>query len=183
MIRLAAAALVTVVVGIPLAILPAAPVTWLTVVALAIGTTGALVLSVTLVTAGASLALIAYAVALALARPAADPIASVVLGSTLVLLLALVHFGRRIDDAVVGPGVVAGQIRHWMAIVALGVAGAVVLTLGGAVLGPALVGATLPVVVVAAALGALLAVAGVISLVTAPRDSSVAAPPAARKGQ
>jgi hypothetical protein len=53
MIRLAAAALVTVVVGIPLAILPAAPVTWLTVVALAIGTTGALVLSVTLVTAGA----------------------------------------------------------------------------------------------------------------------------------
>ena len=74
-----------------------------------------------------------------MARPAADPIASVVLGSTLVLLLALVHFGRRIDDAVVGPGVGAGQIRHWMAIVALGVAGAVVLTLGGAV-GPALVG-------------------------------------------
>ena len=174
MIRLAAAALVTVVVGIPLAILPAAPVTWLTVVALAIGTTGALVLSVALVTAGASLAL---------ARPAADPITSVVFGSTLVLLLALVHFGRRIDDAVVGPGVVAGQIRHWMAIVALGVAGAVVLTLGGAVLGPALVGATLPVVVAAAALGTLLAVAGVISLVTAPRDSSVVAPPVARKGQ
>jgi hypothetical protein len=183
MIRLAAAALVTVVVGIPLAILPTAPVTWLTVVALAIGTTGALVLSVALVTAGASLALIAYAVALALARPAADPIASVVLGGTLVLLLALVHFGSRIDGAVVGPGVVAGQIRHWMAIVALGGAGAVALTLGGAVLGPALVGATLPVVVVAAALGALLAVAGVISLVTAPRGSSVAATPTARKGQ
>jgi type II secretory pathway component PulJ len=45
------------------------------------------------------------------------------------------------------------------------------------------VGATLPVVVVAAALGALLAVAGVISLVTAPRDSSVAATPAARNGE
>jgi hypothetical protein len=181
MIRLAVAALVTVVVGIPLAILPTAPVTWLTVVALAIGTTGALVLSVTLVTAGASLALIAYAVALALARPAADPLASVVLGGTLVLLLALVHFGSRIDGAVVGPRVVAGQIRHWMAIAALGVAGAAVLTLGGAVLGPALVGATLPVVVVAAGLGALLAVAGVIALVTAPRDSPVAATPAGRK--
>jgi hypothetical protein len=183
MIRLAAAALVTVVVGIPLAILPAAPVTWLAVVALAVGATGALALSVTLVTAGASLALVAYAVALALARPAADPIASVVFGGTLVLLLALVHFASRIDDAVVGPGVLAGQIRHWMAIVALGVAAAAVLTMGGAVLGPALVGATLPVVVVAAALGALLAVAGVISLVTAPRDSSVTTTPAARKGE
>jgi hypothetical protein len=183
MIRLAVAALVTVVVGIPLVILPAAPVSWLTAVALAIGTTGALVLSVSLVTVSASLALIAYAVALALARPAANPIASVVLGGTLVLLLALVHFGRRIDGAVVGPGVVAAQIRHWLATVALGVAGAAVLTLGGAVLGPALVGATLPVVVVAAALGAVLVVAGVISLVTAPRDSPVAATPAARKGQ
>lgn len=183
MIRLATAALVAILVGIPLAILPAAPVTWLAVVALVIGTIGALVLSVAFVTAGASLTLIAYAVALALARPAADPIASVVLGGTLVLLLALVHFANRIEGAVVGPGVVAGQIRHWLAIVALGVAAAAALTLGGAALGPALVGATLPVVVVAAALGALLAVAGVISLVTAPRDSSVAATPAARKGE
>ncbi len=140
-------------------------------------------LSVSLVTASASLALIAYAVALTMARPAADPLTCVVLGGTLVLLLALVHVRHAVMAPLVGPGVVAAQIRHWLAMVALGVAGAAVLTLGGAVLGPALVGATLPVVVVAAALGALLAVAGVISLVTAPRDSSVAAPPAARKGQ
>ena len=105
---------------------------------------GALTLSVSLVTAGASLALIAYAVALTLARPAADPLASVAFGGTLVLLLALVHFAARIDGAVVGPGVLAGQIRHWMVIVALGVAAAAVLTLGGAVLAPLLVGATLP---------------------------------------
>jgi hypothetical protein len=173
MMRLAAVTLVAVVTGIPLAILPAAPVTWLSVVALVIGGIGALALSVTLVTAGASLSLIAYAVALALARPAADPIASVVLGGTLVLLLALVHFAGRIDGAVVGPGVVAGQIRHWLVIVALGVAAAAVLMTAGAMLGPALAGATLPVVVVAAALGAVLTVAGAISLVTAPKGSPV----------
>jgi hypothetical protein len=37
------------------------------------------------------------------------------------------------------------------------------------VVGPVLLGASLPVVVVAAALGAALTVAGVIALVTAPR--------------
>ena len=121
--------------------------------------------------------------ALTLARPAADPLASVAFGGTLVLLLALVHFAARIEGAVVGPGVLAGQIRHWMVIVALGVAAAAVLTLGGAVLAPLLVGATLPVVVVAAALGAVLTVAGVISLVTAPRSSQVASPPAHRGGE
>jgi hypothetical protein len=177
MIRLAAVVLVGIIVGIPLAIVPAAPVTWLAVATLVVGTIGAFARSVPLVTAGASLSLIAYAVALTLAGPAADPIASVVFGGTLVLLLALVHFAGRIEGAVVGPGVLAGQIRHWMVIVALGVAAAAVLTLGGAVLAPLLVGATLPVVVVAAALGAVLTVAGVISLVTAPQSSPAARPP------
>jgi hypothetical protein len=74
-----------------------------------------------------------------------------------------------------GPGVVAAQIRHWLAIVGLGVAAAAGLTLVGSVLGPVLIGATLPVVVVAAALGAALTVAGVIALVTAPRGTADAA--------
>jgi hypothetical protein len=58
------------------------------------------------------------------------------------------------------------QIRHWLATVAAGVVAAAVLTAGGALLGPALVGATLPMLAVAATLGALLAVAGVIALTT-----------------
>ena len=171
MIRLAIATLVVLVVGIPLAILPAAPISWLAVAAAATGGVGVLALSVSLVTASATLSLIGYALALSWARPDADPVVSVILGSALVLVLALTHFARRSEGAMLGPGVMAGLIRHWLAIVGFGVVAAVVLTLGGVVLGAALVGASLPVVVVAAALGAALTVAGVIALVTTARDA------------
>jgi len=87
-----------------------------------------------------------------------------------VLLLALVHFDRRAHGADLGPEVVATQVRQWLVIVALGVAAAVGLTAGGVVLGSTLRGATLPVIVVAAALGAVMTTAGVIALVTARRD-------------
>lgn len=166
MMRLAAAVLVGVLVAFPVAALPAAPVTWLAIVALAVGGAGVIVLSVTLVTIGAALALIGYAVALVLARPAIDPVAASGFGATSVLLLALVHFAARVQGAALGPAVVAAQIRHWLATIAAGVVAAAVLTAGGALLGPALVGATLPMLAVAATLGALLAVAGVIALTT-----------------
>jgi len=172
MIRLAIAVLVALVVGTPLAILPAAPVSWLAVVAAATGGVGVIALSVPLVTAGASLSLLGYALALSWAQQATDPVVAVVLGGALVLLLALTYFARRSEGAWLGPGVVAGLIRHWLAIVGLGIAAAAVLTLGGVVLGPVLVGASLPVVVVAAALGAALTVAGVIALVTIPRGAA-----------
>src|SRR5262249_2897263 len=64
MIRLAIATLVVLVVGIPLAILPAAPISWLAVAAAATGGVGVLALSVSLVTASATLSLIGYALAL-----------------------------------------------------------------------------------------------------------------------
>jgi hypothetical protein len=178
MMRLAALVLVAVVAGIPLEILAAAPVTWLAGAALSVGGVGALALSMSFVTAGAALALIAYTLALTAGRPAADPIVSVVFGGTLVLLLALVHFAGRVDGALIGRGVIAGQLRRWLGIVALGVVAAGGLAAGGAVLGPILVGATLPIVVVAAALGSLLTVAGVIALVTAPSGTAAAAPKA-----
>jgi hypothetical protein len=174
MIRLAIAVLVALIVGTPLAILPAAPVSWFAVAAVATGGVGVLALSVSLVTASASLSLVAYALALTWARPVADPVVSVVFGGALVLVLALTHFARGSEGAMLGPGVIAGLIRHWLGIVGLGIAAAAVLTLGGAVLGPALVGASLPVVVVAAALGAALTVAGVIALVTASRGTDAA---------
>jgi hypothetical protein len=89
-----------------------------------------------------------------------------VFGATLVLLLALVHFAARVHGAALGRAVVAGQIRHWLAVVAAGMVTAAGLTAGGALLGPVLGGATLPMVVVTAALGALLTAAGVITLTT-----------------
>ena len=170
MLRLAAGVLVAMLVAIPLAVLPAAPVTWLAMPALGVGGAGVIALSVPMVTAGASLALIAYAVALVIAGPAVDPIAAVALGAALVLLLALVHFAGRVQGAALGPAVIAAQVRHWLVIVALGVAAAAGLTTGGVVLGPTLRSASLPVVVIAAALGALMTTAGVIALVTARKD-------------
>lgn len=166
MMRLAAAALVAVLVAFPVAARPAAPITWLAVVALAVGGVGVSVLSVTLVTVGGALALITYALALVLAQPAIDPIAAMVFGATLVLLLALVHFAAHVRGAIRGRAVVAGQIRRWLAVVAAGVVTAAGLTAGSALLGPVLGGATLPMVVVTAALGALLTAAGVIALTT-----------------
>ena len=176
MIRLAAAVLLLLVVAFPLAVLPLAPVTWLAGAALGVGGAGVALLSVGIVTTGAALAVIAYALALVIAQPAPDPLTAGALGATLVVLLALVHLGGRVQRAAVGAGVMAGQARQWAGVAATGVLAAAAVTLGGAALGPTLRGATLPVVVAAAALGVLLAGAGVIALVTARED----APPADR---
>lgn len=166
MMRLAAAILMAVLIAFPLSVLSGPPVTWLAVPALVVGGAGVVALSVPLVTAGASLALIAYTVALVIARAAVDPVAAIAFGATLVLLLALVHFAGHLRGAAVAVSVIASQIGHWLVVVAVGVVVAVVLTAGGAALGGAFRGAALPVVVVAAALGALLTAAGVIALVT-----------------
>ena len=167
MLHLAALVLVAVLVAIPLTVLPAAPVTWLAILAFGVGGAGVIVRSRPIVTAGASLALITYAVALVTAEAVVDPVAAVAFGSTLVLLLALVHLSARVHDAAIGPAVMAVQIRHWLVIVALGVVAAIGLTAAAVVLGATLGGASLPLVVVAAALGGLMTTAGVIALVTA----------------
>jgi len=172
MMRLAAAILVAVLAALPLTVLPSPPVTWLAVSALVVGGAGVVALSVPLVTAGASLALIAYALALVIVRAPFDPVAAIAFGATLVLLLALVHFAGRAHGAAIGPSVIASQIRHWLMVVAVGVVAAVVLTMGGAALAVTLQGAAFPVVVVVAALGAVVTVAGVIALVTTRADPS-----------
>lgn len=166
MMRLAAAVLIAAVVAFPLAVLPSPPVTWLAVSALVVGGAGVVALSVPLVTAGASLAMIAYTLALVIARPPFDPVAAIAFGATLVLLLALAHFAGRVHGAAIGPSVIAAQIRHWLVIVAAGVMAAVMLTAAAAAFGLTLLGAALPVVVVVAALGVLMTVAGVVALVT-----------------
>jgi hypothetical protein len=165
MMRLAAAVLVAVLVAFPVSVMPAPPVTWLAVVALAVGGAGVVALSVPLVTAGAALALVAYALALVIARPEADSAAAIVFSALLVVLLALVHFAGRVEGAALGPAVVVSQLRQWLVVVTLGVVAAAVLAAGAAALGPVLAGAGLPLVVVAVALGALLAAAGVVALV------------------
>jgi hypothetical protein len=171
MMRLAALVLLAVLAALPLGVRPSTPpVTWLATVALAVGAVGVLAWSVSLVTAAASLVVIAYALALVIAAPPAESLTAIALGATVVLLLALVHFGGRVRGAMLGPAVIAAQARQWLAVVGLGVAAAVGLSAVAAPLGFALRGATLPVIVVAAALGAVLTVSGVIALMA--RDGS-----------
>lgn len=166
MMRLAAAILVAVLAASSLAVLPARPVTWLAVAAVVVGGAGVVALSVPVVAAGASLALIAYALALVIVRPPVDFVAASAFGATLVLLLALVHFAARVRGAALGPSVIATQIRHWIAIVTAGVVAAIGFTAAAAALAGALQGASLPVIVIIAALGALVTVAGAFALLT-----------------
>jgi hypothetical protein len=167
MLRLAAAVLLVVLVAFPVAVLPAAPVTWLAVVALAVAGAGIAMLSVPVVTAGAVLALITYALALVIAQPPVDPVAAIGVGADALVLLALVQFAGHAQGALLGPAVLAGRLRQWLAAAGLGVAVTGALVTVATVLGLVLRGATLPVVVAAAALGALLAMAGLVALMTA----------------
>lgn len=172
MMRLAAAALVVVAAGFPLAVYPAAPVTWLALTALLAGGAGVALLSVPMVSAGGALALIAYAAALLIARPEIDSVSAIALGATLTLLLSIVHFAGRTAGAEVSGAVVAAQAREWIVAVAVGILAAVALPLAGALMAPGLRGASLPVTIAAAALGAAVAMAGVIALVVARREPS-----------
>lgn len=167
MMRLAALVLLAVLAALPLSVRPSVPpVAWLATVAVVVGGVGVIGWSVPLVTAAGSVVLIAYALALVVAGPVAEPLAAIALGSTLVLLLALVHFGGRVRGAVLGPSVVAAQARQWLAVVGWGAVAALVLTQVATPLGAALRSASsLPMAVIAAAIGAVLTVAGVIALV------------------
>jgi hypothetical protein len=168
-LRLTAVALMAVLAGLPLTILPSPFLGALAALTLLVGGVGAIAASVRLATAGGALALIEYALALVVARPDHDPITATALGGGLVLLLASTHVASLTRGAAVSYPVFRSQARHWLAIVALGMVGAALVTVGGQALALALRGAALPVVVAASAVGALLTVAGVIALVTAPR--------------
>jgi len=171
-VRLAAAILVAILAAVPLAVRPGAPVTWIAGTALVIGVAGALGPFVPLVTASGVLALIAYALGVLIAGTPVDPLAAVGLGAILVLLLALVHFAERVAGAHVGPGVLASQLRQWLAVVATGVLVAVLLIAAATPVGSLLHHAALPLVVAAGALGALITVAGAMALVAPPDERS-----------
>jgi len=169
MMRLAAAALVLVAAAFPLAVYPAAPVTWLVLGAVLAGGAGVALRLVPVVTVAGALALIAHTVALLIARPALDPVSAIALGATLTLLLLVVHFAARVEGAGLGASLMAAQVREWLMALAVGVLAATLLMLGGVTVARGFQRAALPVVIAAAALGAALAMAGVIALVAARR--------------
>jgi hypothetical protein len=170
MMRLAAGALVLVAAAFPLGIYPAAPVTWLALGVLLCGGAAVALRSAPMVTVGGALALIAHAVALLIVRPAFDPVSAIALGATLTLLVLVVHFAGRVHGAAVGASVVTRQVREWLLLLAVGGLAAALLTLTSTALATVFRAASLPMVVLAAALGAGLAMAGVIALLAARRQ-------------
>jgi hypothetical protein len=164
MIRLAAAVLLLGVVALPLSVWPAPPVTWLAAAALAAGGLGVLAWSPSLVTVAGALVLIAYTAALVIAEAPSRAAPSIGLGAALVLLLTVVHFGGRIRGAMLGRSVIAAQVRQWLTVTGLGIAAAAGLVTAAPSVGALLAGAPMPVVISAAALGAVLAVAGIVAL-------------------
>jgi hypothetical protein len=168
MTRLAALALMALVAALPLTVLPSPYLGWLAVPAVLVGGAGALALVPPLTTAGAAIALIEYALALLIARPAPDLITATGFGAALVLLLTLVHSASRLHGAWVSRAVVWSEGRQWLLAIAVGSLAAMGLTIVATALRLALPDAA-AAAVVAAALGALVTVGGVIALLT-PED-------------
>jgi hypothetical protein len=113
-----------------------------------------------LVTAGGSLTLIQYTVALTGRR--ASLASAVVLGVSLVLVLDVSEFAGRFHGAAQGVTVLARQARHWIASALLGALAAGALTLIAALVrfgGPP---ALRPLLAAIGALAALLGVAGAV---------------------
>ena len=165
MLLVASCGLVGVLVALPLVVEPSLFVAWLAVPALLLGLAAAVLRSVALATACAVVALIEYALALMIARAPVDVVTGVGVGVVLFLLLQLVHFGSRAHGAVISRAALVSQLRAWLGVAVIGALAAIALTLVGEALRLALPGAALPAVVVAGALGALAATAGVILLV------------------
>ncbi|HYB41134.1 MAG TPA: hypothetical protein VEL75_05155 [Candidatus Methylomirabilis sp.] len=111
-----------------------------------------------LVTAGASIALIQYALALALAAPRARPAGAVVLGVALAVLLELSDFHRRFHGAAPTPRATRLQLRHCLAGASVGALAAAAL---GVVATAVRVGGSPVLYPLLAAAGALAAAAGV----------------------
>jgi hypothetical protein len=121
MMRWLAALLGVCVVGLPLLLTPAAVVAVPAAIAAALIAAGVLLLHTPLITAGSSVALIAYGLALVLGHHAPEPLSAVAMGEALLLLIQVVHFAGRVRGVDVSSAVVAFQIRYWLrvAIVAM----------------------------------------------------------------
>jgi len=173
MMRALALAPIVVLAGVPVLMRPTAAFAGVGAAAMILCAAGVFLRWRPVVTAGASLALILYAVALVGAR--SNLASAIVLGVSLALVLDAFEFARRFHGAVVTGPALRRQARHWVASVMLGVL--VTTALAGAA---ALVRISGPPALypILAAVGALVAIAGIAG---AFRSAQVAAVSADRR--
>ncbi len=140
MIRYLGGLLVVVLVGVPLVRAPSELIGALGAIAGMLCAGGLITLSIPLLTAGTSLALAEYALALLwIASTPPDFVGAIGLGLTLWLLFEVTGFAQRVRGVAVAPEVFRGQARSWIA------TGLAVALLGGALaIATTIVGLRLP---------------------------------------
>ena len=146
----------------PVFLLPAPACAAVAAVAAVLCAVGALIRLRVLVTAGASLALVLYAAALAVTDAPPNALGAAAVGVALVLVLDVSDFARRFRDTSLTPGAWLAQIRHWAATAALGALGALALAAAPALVrlgGPP---ALYPFLAAAGALAAAAGIAGAV---------------------
>lgn len=163
MIRYLAGVLVLALTGIPLLTGPSGVIAALGVSAAALCAAGILRPSVPLLTAGASLSLAEYALALWLSAGPLDVAGAVGFGVILATLFQVVEFAARFRGATVDPRVLRGQIRYWTGTGLLGAGAAMLMAIGAGGVPLRLPPAAYPV---AGALGALAVFVGVVRALT-----------------
>ncbi len=159
MIRTLAGLLVLVLVGIPLLAAPSTLVGAFGLAAAALCAGGIFRLSIPLLTAGASLILIEYALALWMSAGSPDLVGAVGVGVTLALLFQIVGFAARFRGVAVDARVLWAQTRSWVGTGAASAAVAILLAVGA---GSIALRLPLPAYPAAAGLGALAAFLGAV---------------------
>jgi hypothetical protein len=164
--------LVLALVGLPLLVAPSALVAAVGAAAAALGAVAVARLSLRLATAGATLAVLEYALALWLAAASPEILTAVAIAVALAVLLDVIEFAARSRDAAMDPRLIRRQVRYWVGSTTLGAAVAVALAVGGGALGSALPAWGHPA---AAAVGVLVAFGGAVGilmdLTTGPGES------------
>jgi hypothetical protein len=149
-----------------------APVVAIEVVASLLCGAGVIVAATAPVTAGATLGIIGYTVALCLQGAGrVDVIGATVFGFALLFLLDWSEFARRFHGADVAREVLRAQAVYWLGRAAIVAAAVMALILGGFVLSALVPGVGRPIV---AGIGAVLAVAGALhaGIIRRPGDTS-----------
>jgi len=151
---------IAVVAGVPVLMRPSSPFAGIGAAAAVLCMAGVLLRWRPLVTAGASLALMLYALALFGAR--SSLVSAIVLGVSLALALDVSEFARRFHGTVVTMPAWSRQVRHWVATALLGVvttAALASLATRVKVSGPP---ALFPILAVVGALAVLAGIAGAV---------------------
>jgi hypothetical protein len=173
MSRLVAAPLVMLLVGLPLTVLPAAYLAALAALAGLVCGAGIVAFSVPVLTAGATLAIVEYALALSISKAPFGLPTAIGFGAALFLLIEVGDLAGRLRGAAVDGAVLRAVVRYWLAIVGIGAVLVAALAAVAAAAGRAAVLPESPLTGALVALGALLAAVGVSRLVAGgPRGES-----------